>query len=202
MLYLCKTTSSADGAHLDVIGMDFWATKTFFDVRVFIPFVKSHIKSTLPQCYHQAELVKTREVEQFHFCLELFQLLEVLVVWLLLSINDWLHSLLTTKIHSKSLFWLCCKPSFALSFCVFVGHTCPTTGHPWRPYSYQPHMLTQPHLDLLMRPFQNLCIRSVKSFQNYLFINAEIVCACILKISSSIRYKLSFTFVCVCCVCV
>ena len=48
-----KTVNTDYGARLDVAATNFWGKdrqQSFFDVRVFYPFARSYVNSSLPQC--------------------------------------------------------------------------------------------------------------------------------------------------------
>ena len=56
-----KTANTDDGARLDVAAANLWGKdrqRSFFDVRVFNPFARSYVNSSLPQCYRKNELEK------------------------------------------------------------------------------------------------------------------------------------------------
>ena len=58
------SSSSQDGARLDIAASGFWGgrfERTFFDVRVFNPHAPSNHH---PRCYRRHELVKKRQYEQ------------------------------------------------------------------------------------------------------------------------------------------
>ena len=56
-----KTANDADDARVDIVAENLWwrnRLKSYLDIKVFNPFVKSHVKESLTQCYRCVELDK------------------------------------------------------------------------------------------------------------------------------------------------
>ena len=76
--FRCSSTTTMDGARLDISASGFWGgrfERTFFDVQVFNPNVRSNRPSSLPSLYRRHERQKRtkyeqriRDVERSSFC--------------------------------------------------------------------------------------------------------------------------------------
>ena len=121
-----KALNSAGDAHLDVSAMNFWGTNNKQNIRVFNPFAKSHVRNTLPQCYHEAELEKrcaydmrAWEVEHGSFSPLVFFYFQ----------RSWTNSYSCIQTYcfadeldeAIKLFRLCCKIGFSLCSAIMHG---------------------------------------------------------------------------------
>lgn len=62
-----RTTTTADGARLDVAADGFWGysdQRVFFDVKVVNPLSPTYANMSLPACYQRAEKLKKRKYDQ------------------------------------------------------------------------------------------------------------------------------------------